>query len=63
MTRKYLGKPDLAERYGRTTKTIDRWKKLKIIPGPDLVLNSREFWSEEVIDQHDRDATVKVTAA
>ena len=27
--RKYLNKPDLADRYNRTVKTIDRWLKLK----------------------------------
>ena len=55
--RKYLNKPDLADRYNRTVKTIDRWLKLKILPKADLVLNRREFWDEGKLDQHDRETT------
>ena len=35
--RKYLSKPDLAERYSRSVKTIYRWLEINVLPEPDLV--------------------------
>jgi hypothetical protein len=52
--RKYLPKRGVARRYGVTSRTVDRWKKRKVIPPPDLRRNNREYWLEEALDHHDR---------
>jgi hypothetical protein len=59
----YLGRPRVAARYGKCTRTIKRWKKLGIIPPPDLVLpNGTEFWKQATLDANDREMTAAAAA-
>jgi hypothetical protein len=43
----------VARRYNRCTRTIDRWLVQGIFPKPDLVINDRRLWSDETLDAFD----------
>jgi hypothetical protein len=45
---------DLTNRYGRTQRTVDRWKQKKILPPPDLVINGAPYWYETTIEENER---------
>lgn len=50
--KKYHSDQGLAKRYGRTTRTIKRWKKdprLKFPPA-DLIINNREYREDTTIE-------------
>ena len=53
--RRFFPKRAVARRYGVTTRTVDRWKKQKVIPPPDLTINNRQFWDEATLDRNDRE--------
>jgi hypothetical protein len=61
--RKFISKRAVADRYGVVIRTIDRWVKAGFLPGPDLVINHRDYWSEAGLDQHDRAAVATRAAA
>ena len=50
----FIGKRDVGRRYGVTPRTVDRWKKQKLIPQPDFTINRRHYWREDGLDRHDR---------
>ena len=52
--RKYIPKRSVAQRYGVTPRTVDRWKKAKILPPADRTVNGRQYWNEGGLDDHDR---------
>ena len=62
--KRYHSKPSLAERYGVSSRTIDRWRSDGVFPAPDLVLpNVAPRWSDEVIVNHERGAVSRKTSA
>jgi hypothetical protein len=53
--KRFHSKPALADRYGVSSRTIDRWRSDKLFPAPDLVLpNGAPRWSDELIVNHER---------
>jgi DNA-binding transcriptional MerR regulator len=60
--RKYIAKRSVAQRYGVTPRTVDRWKKAKILPPADRVINTREYWDEGGLDKHDRQLIAELAA-
>jgi DNA-binding transcriptional MerR regulator len=60
--RKYITKRGVAQRYGVTPRTVDRWKKAKILPPADRTVNGREYWNEGGLDEHDRQLVAELAA-
>ena len=55
----YNTKRAVGARYGgKHPRTIKRWTLAGVFPKPDLVLNGRELWSDETLDQYDRTCAV-----
>ena len=52
--KRLLRNADLINRYGRTQRTVDRWKRDKILPPPDLVINGAPYWYPETIEANER---------
>jgi DNA-binding transcriptional MerR regulator len=48
----------VADRYGVSLRTLDRWLKRKIIPPPDRVINGRRYWYLESLERADRQHTI-----
>jgi hypothetical protein len=46
----------------RHPRTVDRWKKAKIIPPADRTVNGREYWNEGGLDDHDRQLVGELAA-
>ena len=46
----------VARRYGKSTRTIDRWLRDPQVrfPSPDLIINGRRHWLDETLDKFDR---------
>ncbi len=44
----------LVERYKRSQRTLDRWKRDKILPAPDMVINGKPYWYETTIEENER---------
>jgi hypothetical protein len=42
--RNLLRDAHLSERYDRTPRTINNWKRKKILPAPDLTIAGRDYW-------------------
>jgi predicted site-specific integrase-resolvase len=56
-TKRYRSKANLADRYSVSERTIDRWKDDGKFPPADLILPSgHPRWSDETIEQHERNA-------
>jgi hypothetical protein len=66
MSRKWLPKGKVAERYGRTSRWVDEEKVAGRLPPPKY-RGRMPFWDEAELDHHDRtlmtDAPVKNSAA
>ena len=60
--RRYITKRGVATRYNVTPRTVDRWKKAKILPPADLTVNGREYWNEGGLDDHDRQLVAELAA-
>jgi DNA-binding transcriptional MerR regulator len=60
--RKFIAKREVAERYGVTTRTVDRWVKDEILPPSGRQVNGRHYWDQAVLEQHDRNSTASKTA-
>ena len=45
----------LSKRYDRTPRTINRWKREKILPPPDGAINGRDYWYPETIEANERE--------
>ena len=43
--------PQLDERYSITPMTRWRWRKTRVLPPPDTIINGREYWYEETLDK------------
>ena len=56
--RKYIAKRGVATRYGVVPRTIDRWVEKKVLPPADLKINTRDYWDEDRLDEHDRQQTI-----
>lgn len=57
MATKFLRKRDVAERYGITTRSVERLVKDKRLPRPVFPLHNKiPMWPEEVLDESDRAA-------
>ena len=49
--KRYYSKPALADRYGVSSRTIDRWRSDGLFPAPDLVLpNGAPRWSDDTME-------------
>jgi|tagenome__1003787_1003787.scaffolds.fasta_scaffold19137604_2 hypothetical protein len=55
---KFVSKRHTAERYGVTPRTIDRWVQAKVFPPSDRQVNTRHYWAEITLNEHDRAQTV-----
>jgi hypothetical protein len=62
-TKQYRSRRAVAQRYGRSTRTITRWRELGIIPPADLVINGHELWLDETLDAADAQRKAEATAA
>jgi hypothetical protein len=61
---RYHSKPELAERYRVSSRTIDRWRELEKFPPPDLVLpNGAPRWADDTITAHERALVGKPASA
>jgi hypothetical protein len=50
-----LGRRAVGQRYGgKSSRTVERWKKRRVIPPPDLMILNREYWYEDTLERHDR---------
>jgi hypothetical protein len=45
---------DLSKRYGRTSRTINEWKRKKILPPADMTIQDRDYWYPETIEANER---------
>jgi hypothetical protein len=55
--KRFHSKPALADRYGVSSRTIDRWRSDGLFPAPDLVLpNGAPRWSDELVVKHERNS-------
>jgi hypothetical protein len=62
--KRYHSKPALADRYGVSSRTIDRWRSDGLFPAPDIVLpNGAPRWSDETVETHERGLVGKTSAA
>ena len=52
--KRLLQNADLSRRYGRSQRTVDRWKRDNILPPPDLVINGIPYWHEATIETNER---------
>jgi predicted DNA-binding transcriptional regulator AlpA len=51
----YLSKPELARRYGVSSRTIDRWRTDGLFPAPDITLPSgAPRWRDATVTAHER---------
>jgi DNA-binding transcriptional MerR regulator len=52
----------VADRYGTHLRTVSRWVARGVIPPPSQIINSRRYWSVEVLEQADRRRTIEAGA-
>jgi predicted DNA-binding transcriptional regulator AlpA len=51
----YHSKPALAQRYGVSSRSIDRWRLDGKFPKPDIILPSGQpRWRDDTIERHER---------
>jgi hypothetical protein len=50
-----LSEPHLGVRYNRGPRTINSWKRKKILPPPDLTIAGRDYWYPETIEANERE--------
>jgi hypothetical protein len=53
--RNLLRDAHLSERYDRTPRTINRWKREKILPPPDMTIEGFDYWYPETIEANERE--------
>ena len=53
----------LGVRYGRTGRTINEWKRKKILPPPDLTINGNDYWYPETIEANEKRFSTKSSVA
>ncbi len=52
----------VADRYGISLRSVDRWLSRKVIPSPDRVINSRRYWLLSSLERADREHTASAAA-
>ena len=52
MTAKYLPAGAVADRYGVSDRTIDRWVEASVLPKP-VYINGRRYWDADELGQRD----------
>ena len=45
----------LSRRYQRTERTINGWKRKKILPPPDMTIEGIDYWYPETIEANERE--------
>jgi predicted DNA-binding transcriptional regulator AlpA len=59
--KKFLRKRSVADRYGVSERTVDRWVDLGRLPKPVYLPGSRiPLFAEDGLDEHDRRATTRL---
>ena len=53
--RNLLRDAHLSERYDRTPRTINTWKRKKILPPPDITIEGFDYWYPETIEANERE--------
>jgi len=53
--RNLLRDAHLSERYDRTPRTINTWKRKKILPPPDITIEGFDYWYLETIEANERE--------
>jgi hypothetical protein len=53
-SKQLLRNTDLVRRYGRTQRTVDRWRRDKVLPPPDLIINGAPYWYETTIEANEQ---------
>jgi hypothetical protein len=53
--RNLLRDAHLSERYDRTPRTINNWKRKKILPPADLTIAGKDYWDPETIEANERE--------
>ena len=51
----WFPKRKIAARYHVSMRTVERWVKAGRYPKPTRLPNGRDYWSDLVVEQHDRD--------
>ena len=54
-TKQLLRGVHLSVRYGRSERTINNWKRKKILPPPDVTINGLDYWYPETIEANERE--------
>jgi hypothetical protein len=54
-TKQWHSKRALCERYTVVPRTVERWVISGKFPPPVRMPNGRDYWADEVIEQHERD--------
>ena len=54
-TKQLLRDAQLSMRYGRSPRTINRWKREKILPPPDVTIAGQDYWYQETIEANERE--------
>jgi hypothetical protein len=57
-----IGARGLADRYGISLRSVDRWLARKVIPPPARVINSRRYWRLADLEAFDRASTATAAA-
>ena len=57
--KRYRSLTALAERYGCSKRTIDRWRKRGVIPPPDATVMGHDLWLDRTLDAADKANTAK----
>ena len=54
-SRNFVPKRGVAERYGVSTRSVDRWRNNPSVgfPSPAMEINDRCYWAEEDLDAFD----------
>jgi hypothetical protein len=53
--RNLLRDAHLSERYDRTPRTINGWKRKGILPPPDITIEGFDYWYLETIEANERE--------
>jgi hypothetical protein len=53
--RNLLRDAHLSDRYDRTPRTINTWKRKKILPPPDITIEGFDYWYPETIEANERE--------
>jgi len=63
LDKQLLRDADLGVRYSRTGRTINEWKRKKILPPPDLTINGFDYWYLTTIQANEKRFSTKSSVA